>query len=170
MIPPTTDAMLRVNHAGERAAVHIYKGQLQVLGQSHIAPQLHDMLAQESTHHQAFEAALTHHQIAPTLFQPFWEKTAYALGVATALMGPKAAMACTEAVEEVITAHYQQQIEILEAHDPESSILPLIRQAHADEAHHHKVSQEYQQSHDFSRLKSAIRFASRLAIRLSETI
>ena len=37
----------------------------------------------------------------------------------TALMGEKAAMACTEAVEEVIDAHYEAQSERLAGHDPE---------------------------------------------------
>jgi ubiquinone biosynthesis monooxygenase Coq7 len=39
---------------------------------------------------------------------PFWTAAGYTLGFATALLGKNAAMACTEAVEEVIQEHYNE--------------------------------------------------------------
>ena len=42
----------------------------------------------------------------PTALEPVWRVAGFALGAATALMGEKAAMACTAAVEEVIDEHY----------------------------------------------------------------
>ena len=40
-------------------------------------------------------------------------RAGFALGAATALMGPRAAMACTVAVEEAIDEHYQGQLDAL---------------------------------------------------------
>ena len=36
------------------------------------------------------------------------------MGVGTALLGPRAAYVCTEAVEEIIEEHYNKQIDQLE--------------------------------------------------------
>ncbi|KAJ3097004.1 hypothetical protein HDU97_005340 [Phlyctochytrium planicorne] len=44
------------------------------------------------------------------MLKPLWETMGYALGAGTALLGTRAAMACTEAVEEVIGEHYNDQI------------------------------------------------------------
>jgi ubiquinone biosynthesis monooxygenase Coq7 len=58
--------------------------------------------------------------VRPTLFGPFWHVAGFALGVGTALLGPKAAMACTEAVETVIDEHYGEQTDALaDGSDPE---------------------------------------------------
>jgi hypothetical protein len=49
---------------------------------------------------------------------PVWRAAAFALGAGTALLGDKAAHACTEAVENVIEQHYAGQIAELKARDP----------------------------------------------------
>ena len=54
----------------------------------------------------------------PTALEPVWRVAGFALGAATALMGEKAAMACTAAVEEVIDDHYGRQLERLDDDDP----------------------------------------------------
>src|SRR3546814_2861783 len=94
--------MLRVDHAGEYGARRIYEGQLAVLGKSACAPTLKHMHAQELVHLRTFEDLLVRHRVRPTLLQPVWHVAGFALGAATALLGEKAAMACTVAVEEEI--------------------------------------------------------------------
>ena len=63
--------MLRVDHAGELAAVHIYRGQRAVLnrapGKDRIAFQLQEMEAHEAEHLAAFNQLLTERQVRPTL-------------------------------------------------------------------------------------------------------
>lgn len=41
---------------------------------------------------------------------PLWNVAGFVLGAGTALMGEKAAMACTVAVETVIVEHYNDQL------------------------------------------------------------
>ena len=55
--------------------------------------------------------------VRPTLLQPFWRHAGFALGAVTAAMGPKAAMACTAAVETEIDRHYSRQLAELGDHD-----------------------------------------------------
>lgn len=50
------------------------------------------------------------HQVRPTLLSDVAKAAGYGLGVATALLGKEAAMACTEAVETVIGEHYDEYV------------------------------------------------------------
>src|SRR4051812_50090471 len=87
--------MLRVDHAGELAAVHIYRGQRAVLnaapGKDRIAFQLQEMEAHEQVHLKRFDDILTQRQVRPTLMAPLWRMAGFTLGAATALIGEKAA-------------------------------------------------------------------------------
>ena len=57
-------------------------------------------------------------RVRPTVLQPLWHLTGFALGAATALLGERAAMACTVGVEEVIDEHYRAQAERLGDAEP----------------------------------------------------
>ncbi len=114
--------MLRVDHAGELGAVHIYRGQRAVLaaapGCSAIAEQLERMEGHEARHLARFDILLGETGTRPTLLAPLWRAAGFTLGAATALMGEKAAHACTDAVESVIEAHYAEQIAELAPRNP----------------------------------------------------
>ena len=96
--------MIRVDHAGEFGAVRIYEGQLAVLGgrKSKAVDAIREMAEQEQRHLKRFDALINERRVRPTALEPIWRVAGFALGAATALMGEKAAMACTAAVEEVI--------------------------------------------------------------------
>src|SRR4051812_42134290 len=87
--------MIRVDHAGEYGAKRIYAGQLAVLGKSACAPLLREMADQEQKHLDAFSGMMGRRRIRPTALMPLWHVAGYALGAVTALLGEKAAMACT---------------------------------------------------------------------------
>src|SRR5215470_4425335 len=103
------DRVIRVDQAGEYGARRIYEGQLAVLppGPGRVA--VEHMAAQERRHLAAFDQMLSDRRARPTALQPLWHVAGFALGAATALLGAKAAMACTVAVEEVIDEHYRRQ-------------------------------------------------------------
>src|ERR1700760_1450030 len=110
------EEMIRVDHAGEYGAVRIYEGQLAVLGArgGPAVDAIRHMAEQEQRHLKTFDALVNERRVRPTAMEPVWRVAGFALGAATALMGEKAAMACTAAVEEVIDEHYAQQIERLD--------------------------------------------------------
>ena len=99
------ERFLRVDHAGERAAQQIYRGQLAILRNHSSGPEIQHMMEQEIEHLQTFERLLNERRVRPSVLDPVWGAAGFALGAVTAAMGPKAAMACTIAVEEVIGEH-----------------------------------------------------------------
>ena len=90
--------MLRVDHAGEYGATRIYQGQLDVLGRRPAAGEIRRMAETEKGHLARFEELLQGRRVRPTLLQPLWSVAGYALGAATAVLGERAAMACTVAI------------------------------------------------------------------------
>jgi 3-demethoxyubiquinol 3-hydroxylase len=99
--------------------------------------------------------------VQPTLLAPLCSLAGYALGAGTALMGEKAAMACTVAVEEVIgevgkmgfafpihkesiidwaqLQHYNDQIKQLMADNPEANkeLMETLQKMRDEEMEHH---------------------------------
>ncbi|MGL4543758.1 MAG: demethoxyubiquinone hydroxylase family protein [Polymorphobacter sp.] len=131
----TVAQMLRVNQAGEYGAARIYAGQLAVLGGRHqIAGEIARMKQQEQRHLDWFDAALVARGVRPTILQPLWNIAGFALGAATALLGPRAAMACTVAVETEIDRHYQAQRDQLAGSEPE--LAAAIADFQAEEVEH----------------------------------
>ena len=164
--------ILRVDHAGEYAAVHIYRAQRAVFegraGRESIAADMGGMQAQEAVHLARFDALLNAERVRPTIMTPVWRLAALALGTGTALMGEKAAHACTEAVESVIEEHYADQIAELKDRDPAlAAELAIFRDE--EMAHHdHAVSQGSRDAPGYELLSTVIRAGCRAAIKISE--
>jgi ubiquinone biosynthesis monooxygenase Coq7 len=159
--------MIRVNHAGEYGAQRIYAGQLAVLGKSMCAPTLKHMADQEQEHLETFSQLMTKRRVPPTVFMPLWHVCGYVLGAGTALLGEKAAMACTVAVESVIDAHYAKQEQTLRG--DESELKQIIAKFRADEKEHHDTALENgaEDSPFYHFLTTAIVYQTKLAIWLS---
>lgn len=164
------DRMLRVDHAGECGAIRIYQGQLAVLGHTASAATIRHMEAQEQVHKQTFDRMIAARGVRPTALMPLWDVAGYALGAATALMGEKAAMACTAAVEEVIDDHYRQQSEKLAHMDP--ALKETVDQFRADEIAHRDTALAHgaEQTPGYDTLTGLIKAGCRLAIKLSERV
>ena len=166
-----TARMLRVDQAGEYGATRIYAGQLAVMGdRAPHAGEIAHMAEQEAVHRAKFDALIARRGVRPTVLQPVWNVAGFALGAATALIGPKAAMACTAAIETEIDRHYTQQLDELGDKDPE--LAGMIREFRDDERAHHDaaIAAGAEQAPAYPLLSGAIRLGCRLAIRLSERI
>ena len=136
--PADIDRYLRVDHACERAAQQIYKGQLAVLKNHAMGPEIQHMMEQEVEHLETFETLLNEREVRPSLLDPLWGAAGFALGVATAAMGPKAAIACTIAVEEVIGEHYQKQAANLG--EDETDLKKIVEKFRDDELEHRDIA------------------------------
>lgn len=161
------ERVIRVDHAGEYGARRIYEGQLAVLGRH---AKIEHMAEQERAHLARFEEMVVARQVRPTLLTPIWHVAGFALGAATALLGEKAAMACTEAVEEVIDEHYAGQAAKLG--DDESELKAVIEQFRAEEIEHRDTARAAgaAEAPAYPVLTTAIKQASKLAIWLSERV
>jgi len=168
--PSDIEAMIRVDHAGEYGAVRIYEGQLAVLGSSASADAIRHMAEQEQRHLKTFDALVNERKVRPTALEPVWRVAGFALGAATALLGEKAAMACTAAVEEVIDEHYASQINALGDSDP--TLKATVEDFRADEAAHRDaaIAMGAEEAPGYRLLSEAIKAGCRVAIKLSEKI
>jgi ubiquinone biosynthesis monooxygenase Coq7 len=165
--------MIRVDQAGEYGATRIYAGQLAVMGErGPHATEIRGMAAQEDEHLARFDALVAARGVRPTALQPFWSVAGYALGAATALIGPKAAMACTAAVEQEIDRHYSRQLDELAESADEPELAGMIEAFREDERAHRDaaLAAGAEQAPAYPLLSGAIRLGCRLAIRLSERI
>ena len=172
--PERIAEMIRVDHAGEHGAVRIYDGQLAVFahvpGMEKTADLIREMAQHEQTHLDHFDQLITARRVRPTVFGPAWNMAGFALGAVTALMGEKAAMACTAAVEAEIDAHYAAQENELETHDGEADLSAAITQFRADEAEHRQTALDAgaEEAPGYEIMTRIIRLGCRAAIRVSE--
>ena len=162
--------IIRVDHAGEYGAARIYAGQLRVLGRRESAPVLREMQAQEQQHLERFSELICRRRVRPTALLPLWHIAGFALGAATAVLGERAAMACTVAVEEAIDQHYASQIEALD--DSEAELRDTIGRFRDDELQHRDTALEHgaEQAPGYRLLSAAIKAGCKLAIRISERV
>ncbi|MFY7838459.1 MAG: demethoxyubiquinone hydroxylase family protein [Novosphingobium sp.] len=166
-----TAEMLRVDQAGEYGATRIYAGQLAVMGnRAPHSAEIAAMAEQEADHRKRFDELLAKRGVRPTALQPVWSVAGFALGAATALIGPKAAMACTAAIETEIDLHYTEQLEQLGNKDPE--LAEMIREFRDDEREHRDaaLAAGAEQAPAYPVLFTAIRLGCRAAIALSKRI
>ncbi len=164
------ERMIRVDHAGEYGAVRIYEGQLSVLGRAASAPAIAHMAEQERHHLKTFNTLVGDRRVRPTALLPLWHLAGFALGAGTALLGERAAMACTVAVEEVIDEHYAGQIEQLENEEPD--LRKTFETFRAEEGEHRNTGLEHgaEQAPGYGALTAFIKTGSRFAIWLSERL
>jgi ubiquinone biosynthesis monooxygenase Coq7 len=167
------ESMIRVDHAGEYGAKRIYEGQLAVLGADPKFKKLVEhMAAQEQVHLDFFEKEIAARQVRPTALHPLWHLTGYALGAITAKMGSEAAMACTVAVEEVISEHYADQLDKLRKNPREKKLHAAIKKFKAEEEEHHAIGLKHdaKQAPGYPLLTKVIKSGARLAIAVAKRV
>ncbi|WP_022683297.1 demethoxyubiquinone hydroxylase family protein [Sphingobium bisphenolivorans] len=164
-------AMLRVDQAGEFGATRIYAGQLAVMGDRHPDSRIiAGMAAQEEAHRKHFDAMIVRRGVRPTALRPLWNVAGFALGAVTAAIGPRAAMACTAAIETEIDRHYDEQLKELGSDDPE--LAAVIADFQAEELEHRDtaIAHGAEQAPAYPLLSGVIRLGCRAAIALSKRI
>jgi ubiquinone biosynthesis monooxygenase Coq7 len=165
------DSMIRVDQAGEYGATRIYAGQLAVMGdRTPAAREIAGMARQEERHRAFFDTMMAARGVRPTALQPFWDVAGFALGAVTAAIGPKAAMACTAAVETEIDNHYSEQLHSLGDNDPELSA--AIAEFQAEEVEHRETALAHgaEEAIAYPVLSGLIRLGCRVAIATAKRI
>ena len=165
------ERMIRVDQAGEFGATRIYAGQLAVLGdRGPHAAEIAGMAEEEARHRAEFDALMARRGVRPTALTPLWSAAGYALGAATALIGPEAAMACTAAVEEEIDRHYSRQLDALEESGADPELAAMISAFRDDERDHRDaaLAAGAERAPAYPLLSGLIRLGCRVAIRVSE--
>ncbi|WP_439598747.1 demethoxyubiquinone hydroxylase family protein [Falsiroseomonas sp.] len=161
---------IRVDHAGEYGARRIYEGQLAVLGRTKYGPILEHMKAQEQVHLDTFARLIGQRRVRPTALLPLWHVAGFVLGAGTAMLGHRAAMACTVAVEEAIDEHYRAQAETLG--EDEAALRADIERFRAEELEHRDIglAHEAELTPAYRLLSATIKMGCKVAIKVSERV
>jgi ubiquinone biosynthesis monooxygenase Coq7 len=127
------------------------------------------MRDQEQEHLDTFEELLNEYQVRPTLLSPLWNGAGFILGAVTAAMGPKAAMACTIAVEEVIGTHYDKQAKSLKDED---ALVETLERFRDEELEHRDIAKDHdgEQAIGYPVMRRIIQAGCRAAIKLAERV
>tara|TARA_Y100001970_G_scaffold159516_1_gene195159 strand:+ start:1305 stop:1865 length:561 start_codon:yes stop_codon:yes gene_type:complete len=165
------EEIIRVDHAGEYGATKIYDGQISIFGKnSKIGRTIQHMADQEQEHIDKFNELILEHRVRPTILLPLWNIAGYTLGATTALMGEKAAMACTVAVEKVIGEHYRDQQELLG--NDHKELKKTIKKFEKDELEHHDIGIDHdaEKTPGYFIMTKIIEIGCKTAIALSKKI
>ncbi|MEK8035020.1 demethoxyubiquinone hydroxylase family protein [Ideonella sp. DXS29W] len=140
------DRILKVNHAGENGAVHIYAGQLLLarLTAPSLVGEIAEFKSHEERHRSIFWAELERRGRPRCRSYLLCGVGGYALGLATGLFGRNAIAATTVAVERVVLRHLRQQLVDLQGRDEaaQRAIAAIV----AEEQQHHDQSAAHIQS------------------------
>lgn len=128
--------ILRVNHGGESGAIRIYQAQILMAGVRcpELLPFLKEALAHEREHQAAFLRLMPGRAAKPCRITGIWAVGGAALGAFTGVLGRRAVLICTEAVERTVHRHLDDQIAWLDGRDPEMA--ETIRRIQQEEARH----------------------------------
>ena len=165
------EEIIRVDHAGEFGATRIYDGQIAIFGtKSKIGKTIKHMADQEQEHIETFEKLILNHRVRPTALLPIWNVAGYILGATTAMMGEKAAMACTVAVEKVIGEHYNKQLSLLK--EDHKKLKATIKKFAQDELEHHDIgiAHDAEKTPGYTILTKFIEMGCKTAIAVSKKI
>ncbi|HYE47406.1 MAG TPA: demethoxyubiquinone hydroxylase family protein [Caulobacter sp.] len=128
--------ILRVNHGGEHGAVAIYRGQIlaaRLTARELVAP-LSTILAHEIRHRAVFQALMPDRRARPCRLMLLWSLGGGLLGLATGLLGRRAIMTCTAAVERTVHQHLADQKHWLAGRDEELAL--AIAEIEVEELEH----------------------------------
>lgn len=132
------------------------------------------MWDQEKRHRAKFEELIRKYRVRPTVLAPLWSVAGYALGAGSALLGEKAAMACTVAVETVIVEHYNDQLRTLmeNRENVDEEVLETIKRFRDEEQEHHDTGIDHgaRQAPFYQALTDVIKFGCKTAISISKVI
>ena len=126
--------LMRVNHVGEVCAQALYDSQGR-FAQSDAMKQQFRQAGQEEEDHLTWTAQRLHELGSrPSLLNPFWYASAYALGMIAAHLGDKHSLGFVVETERQVEAHLASHLERLPAQDEKSRA--IVAQMRTDEVEH----------------------------------
>lgn len=144
--------IVKVNHAGEYGAIRIYRAQIAAarICCPDLVPFLSQTLAHEIEHCRKFKDAMPARNTRPCYTMWFWSWGGYVLGLVTALTGRNGIMVCTEAVEEAVHHHMDDQLAYLQGRDEE--LRTIIESIKVEELEHLHYAQAHVRHNTLTRL------------------
>ena len=132
--------ILKVNHAGENGAVHIYAGQILAarLTARDLVADLRAFKSHEERHRALFWAELQHRRRPRCRSYWLCGIGGFALGLLTGLLGRRAIAATTVAVERVVLGHLRDQVARLTGDEAAIAVISAI--VNEEQEHHDRFA------------------------------
>jgi ubiquinone biosynthesis monooxygenase Coq7 len=129
-----SQAMMRVNLAGEVAAQGLYRGQLLFARDESLKQKLMNAAAEEIEHYIWCLQRLKELDASPSLFNPLWYLGALSIGLLAAIGGDKVSLGFIIATEEQVGLHLASHLLQLPRNDKKS--VAIVKQMYIDELQH----------------------------------
>lgn len=131
-----------MNHGGEHGAIRIYRAQIAMakLRAPELLPFLRGTLEHEREHLARFRGLMPTRAAKPCRLMWIWSVGGVMLGAITGLLGRKAILVCTEAVERTVHRHLEDQLGWLGERDAEMSA--AIREIQQQELGHMRFAEQ----------------------------
>jgi ubiquinone biosynthesis monooxygenase Coq7 len=126
--------LMRVNHTGEVCAQALYSGQAAVARDSATRDQLLRAAAEETDHLAWCDERLQELSSRPSLFNPVWYASSFAIGAVAALVNDRVSLGFVVETERQVEAHLGTHLQILPEQDERSRA--IVAQMQVDEARH----------------------------------
>lgn len=181
------DEIVRVDNAGEVAAVRIAASQLLWMSPLDDAvPIVNEILEDEIVHRRVMNELADQHGVRKTALDPFFKLASLAMGVGTAALGKEAMMCCHAAVEITIFDHYNDQLREMESLEAATAdqqeteeekaawtdVKDYIVKFRDEEKHHQELGEQNgaDQAPAYPLLYNGIRAACKAGVALAKTI
>ncbi len=126
--------LMRVNHAGEIAAQGLYQGHAVVARDPNIEAQMRESADEELDHLAWCEKRLDELGSSPSRLRPIWYGGAFAMGVASGILGDKWSLGFIEETERQVSDHLSSHLNQLPENDHRSR--KIVRQMRDEEEAH----------------------------------
>jgi 3-demethoxyubiquinol 3-hydroxylase len=126
--------LMRVNLAGEVCAQALYQGQALTASLEQVKQQMSAAAAEETEHLAWCEERLRELGARPSILNPLWYSGSILLGALAGFAGDKVSLGFVAETERQVSAHLQQHLHKLPAHDKKSQA--ILQQMREDEEQH----------------------------------
>jgi ubiquinone biosynthesis monooxygenase Coq7 len=128
--------VLKVDHAGENGAIHIYAAQITMarITAPQLVAELKEFKSHEERHREIFAAELNRRGVRRCHSYALCGFGGFVLGLITGLLGRRAICATTVAVERVVLRHLEHQLEQLR--EDRLAVQAIESIVHEEREHH----------------------------------
>lgn len=126
--------LMRVNHTGEVCAQALYEGQALTARDRDVRDGLLKAAGEEADHLAWCAERLGELGSGPSVLNPLFYATSYAMGALTGLVGDRVSLGFVEATEDQVCEHLERHLDALPEQDAKSRA--IVERMHEEEARH----------------------------------
>ncbi len=132
--------LMRINHCGEVCAQALYQGQALTAKLPEVREKMEQAAIEENDHLDWCQSRLKELNSHPSLLNPFWYLSSFAIGATAGLAGDKWSLGFVAETEHQVVRHLDNHLGQLPEHDHKSRA--ILEQMKIDEQQHATIALE----------------------------